>query len=416
MSDRFFPNPMPEFVPETTPTTQHELQEAVTVTTGDSLQKLLSMPHAPLSERLKRASLDLKETIVMETWGITGQRVGDYTLYCGLLGTAFLLFKSYHITRNTNDLTLCSQIIKSCDAASLFSRDVTFICGRAGVCALGAVVAKHAGDDESLRYYLTQFLKINLPKDLPDELLYGRVGFLWACLFLNKHLGQGTVPSNHTATIVNEIIKNGRALGRKGKCPLMFEWYGEKYWGAAHGLAGIMHVLMDMELKPDELEDVRVTLKHMIRNCFRSGNYPVSEEDKKRDALVHWCHGAPGVALTLVKAAKVFGDKEFLDAAIEAGEVVWSRGLLKRVGICHGISGNAYVFLSLYQHTGNVKYLYRAKAFACFLLDRAHNLISRGEMHGGDRPYSLFEGVGGMAYLFLDMVDPSQSKFPAYEL
>jgi hypothetical protein len=24
--------------------------------------------------------------------------------------------------------------------------------------------------------------------------------------------------------------------------------------------------------------------------------------------------------------------------------------------------------------------------------------------------------VGGMAYLFLDMVDPSQSKFPAYEL
>lgn len=101
---------------------------------------------------------------------------------------------------------------------------------------------------------------------------------------------------------------------------------------------------------------------------------------------------------------------------MEAGEVVWHRGLLKRVGICHGISGNAYVFLSLYQLTGDLKYLYRAKAFTCFLLDRAHKLISRGEMHGGDRPYSLFEGVGGMAYLFLDMVDPSQSKFPAYDL
>jgi hypothetical protein len=60
--------------------------------------------------------------IVIETWGITGQRVGDFTLYSGLLGTAFLLFKSYLVTRNTNDLTLCSQIIKSCDAASLFSR------------------------------------------------------------------------------------------------------------------------------------------------------------------------------------------------------------------------------------------------------------------------------------------------------
>ncbi|XP_057451013.1 lanC-like protein GCL2 [Lotus japonicus] len=418
MADRFFPNPMPEFVAEAKPSTPQEQQEAVTVGAGEgsSLLKLLAMPHAPLSERLKRAALDLKETIVVETWGFSGQHARDFTLYCGLLGTGFLLFKSYQVTGNTNELALCSQIVKACDNASLRSRDVTFICGRAGVCALGAVAAKHGGDDESLKYYLAQFQKIKLPKDLPDDLLYGRVGFLWACLFLNKHLGQGIVPSDYTATIVGEIIKNGRALGTKGKCPLMFEWYGEKYWGAAHGLAGIMHVLMDMELKPDELEDVRGTLKYMIHNRLPSGNYPASEEDKKRDVLVHWCHGAPGMALTLVKAAKVFGDKEFLDAAIEAGEVVWSRGLLKRVGICHGISGNAYVFLSLYQLTGNVMYLYRAKAFACFLLDRAHKLISRGEMHGGDRPYSLFEGVGGMAYFFLDMVDPSQAKFPAYEL
>ncbi|CAJ1978946.1 unnamed protein product [Sphenostylis stenocarpa] len=414
MAVRFFQNPMPEFVPEATPSTPQEQEEALTV--GDSLPKLLAMPHAPLSERLKRAALDLKETIVIETWGISGQNVGDFTLYCGVLGTAFLLLKSYEVTRNGNDLSLCSQIVKACDAASVRSRDVTFICGRAGVCSLGAVAAKHAGDDESLRYYLAQFQKIKLSKDLPDELLYGRVGFLWACLFLSKHLGQGTVPSNYTASVVDEVIKSGRALGRKGRCPLMFEWYGEKYWGAAHGLAGIMHVLMDMELKPDELEDVKGTLKYMIKNSFSSGNYPASEDDRKNDVLVHWCHGAPGIALTLVKAAKVFGDKEFLDAAMEAGDVVWNRGLLKKVGICHGISGNAYVFLSLYQLTGNVKHLYRAKAFACFLLDKAHKLISQGEMHGGDRPYSLFEGLGGMSYLFLDMIDPSLSRFPAYEL
>ncbi|KAK5770904.1 hypothetical protein PVK06_047061 [Gossypium arboreum] len=68
----------------------------------------------------------------------------------------------------------------------------------------------------------------------------------------------------------------------------------------------------------------------------------------------------------------VFGDDEILEAA----EVVWNRGLLKRVGICHGISGNACVLLSLYPKTGNVKVFYRAKAFACILLDQAHKLIS----------------------------------------
>lgn len=114
--------------------------------------------------------------------------------------------------------------------------------------------------------------------------------------------------------------------------------------------------------------------------------------------------------------SQVFSDREFLEAAVDAAEVVWNRGLLKRVGICHGISGNAYVFLALYCITGNLEFLYEAKAFACFLLDKAHKLIGKGEMHGGDNPYSLFEGVGGMAYLFLDMFDPSECRFPAYEL
>lgn len=41
-------------------------------------------------------------------------------------------------------------------------RDVTFICGRAGVCALGAVAAKHSGDEPLMRYYLTQFGEVGL--------------------------------------------------------------------------------------------------------------------------------------------------------------------------------------------------------------------------------------------------------------
>lgn len=51
-----------------------------------------------------------------------------------------------------------------------------------------------------------------------------------------------------------------------------------------------------------------------------------------------------------------------------------------------------------------------------FLLDRAEKLISEGEMDGGDDPYSLFEGIEGMAYLILDMTDPSNARFPGHEL
>lgn len=40
-------------------------------------------------------------------------------------------------------------------------------------------------------------------------------------------------------------------------------------------------------------------------------------------------------------------------AAKRAGECVWRLGLLKKgLGLCHGMGGNGYVFLRLYQVTG----------------------------------------------------------------
>lgn len=39
---------------------------------------------------------------------------------------------------------------------------MTFICGRAGVCALGAVVAKNVGDEALLNHYLSSFREVTL--------------------------------------------------------------------------------------------------------------------------------------------------------------------------------------------------------------------------------------------------------------
>lgn len=59
--------------------------------------------------------------IVLETWGVTGQRVRDFTLYSGALGTALLLLKAHEVTSNHIDLSLCAQIVKACDQASSMS-------------------------------------------------------------------------------------------------------------------------------------------------------------------------------------------------------------------------------------------------------------------------------------------------------
>ncbi|KAI3831577.1 hypothetical protein MKX03_014670, partial [Papaver bracteatum] len=280
MADRFFANEMPDFIDETS-----NIAEA----TENSLLKLLSLPYSSLSDKLKEKALGLKETIVRETWGHGGRRVQDFSFYTGSLGVSYLLFKSYQVTKMI--FLFAPKLFKIVILPPKIQ----------GVCALGAVAAKHSGDERLLSHYLTQFQA--LPRDIPNELLYGRAGFLWAYSFLNKHI-TGVVSAFFTGAIVREIIEEGRRLSNKGRCPLMYEWHGKKYWGAAHGLAGIVHVLMDIELKPDEVEDVKGTLRYMIKNRFPSGNYPSSEESES-DRLVHWCHGSPGVALTLVKAAQV---------------------------------------------------------------------------------------------------------------
>ena len=52
-----------------------------------------------------------------------------------------------------------------------------------------------------------------------------------------------------------------------------------------------------------------------------------------RRRLVHWCHGAPGFIPLLARAVDAFPDdaEALTGAAVKAGEVVWERGLLKKV-------------------------------------------------------------------------------------
>lgn len=49
-----------------------------------------------------------------------------------------------------------------------------------------------------------------------------------------------------------EVVRSTLDAGKAGQCahipsPLMYEWHGTQYLGAAHGLAGILTVLLQVE-------------------------------------------------------------------------------------------------------------------------------------------------------------------------
>jgi len=113
------------------------------------------------------------------------------------------------------------------------------------------------------------------------------------------------------------------------------------------------------------------------------------------------------------EAYRTFGDQLYLYAAEKCADVIWFRGLLKKgYSLCHGVAGNAYCFLEMFQTTKSEKHLYRAIKFAEYCLD----YTKQREEYAPDRPMSLFEGMSGPMYLLLDIQDPSNAKFPGFTL
>lgn len=115
--------------------------------------------------------------------------------------------------------------------------------------------------------------------DLPDELLYGRAGYLFSLLFLNSNISPPPIEDelikqvskynelefqflvillhyriNHVVIkkilyqVIAHIIKSGHiySASRKYKTPLMYVWHDTEYIGGAHGLAGILYLLLQV--------------------------------------------------------------------------------------------------------------------------------------------------------------------------
>ena len=116
--------------------------------------------------------------------------------------------------------------------------------------------------------------------------------------------------------------------------------------GAGHGIATILLALLNFPEcymnNPVVEADIKASIDYVLSHEQRNGNYPPVPDECRDDwnELVHWCHGASGVVYLLAKAFIVWKDERYLAAALRCGELVWSRGLLKKgPGLCHGIAG-----------------------------------------------------------------------------
>lgn len=202
---------------------------------------------------------------------------------------------------------------------------------------------------------------------------------------------------------------------------LYYDWHNKCYLGAAHGIAGILQIMLGvnnlyykynnsnlfLEVEKEYtltansifLSISATTAYVMSEYSFCSGNIMASLESKS-DKLVHWCHGAPGWITLCLQLSKI-------ETAKNMAKVIWERGLLRKgLGLCHGIPGNAYCFLQLYKHTNDDLWLKAAIYFAKFAIEKIPELKDVP-----DRPNSLYEGIAGLAYFLTELEDPMNSSY-----
>ncbi|XP_028820834.1 lanC-like protein 2 isoform X1 [Denticeps clupeoides] len=414
MEERSFINPFPDWEKGVVTTSGSE-------TEGDSADLFDSS--GKVSEAFqKRVQNKIKDLLQQMEEGLKTADPNDFSTYTGWTGIALLYLQLHRVTGEESHLQRALDHMKRA-LRNLNGRRVTFLCGDAGPLAVGAVTHHRLNNKAESQECITKLLQLQRSvlspdSDLPDELLYGRAGYLFALLYVNKEIAPNTVDETTVAKVVTAILESGKNLSKDEKksdrCPLLYEWHRKQYVGAAHGLAGIYFMLMQPSAKVNQEilnELVRPSMDYVRHKKFRSGNYP-SSLSNETDRLVHWCHGAPGVVHMLVMAHKVFKEEKYLKDAVECSDVIWQRGLLRKgYGICHGTAGNGYAFMSLYKLTQEKKYLYRACKFAEWCLDYG--------THGcriPDRPYSLFEGMAGAIHFLSDLAQPEASCFPAFEL
>lgn len=320
----------------------------------------------------------------------------DYSVYTGVSGIALLYVRLYDLGIRPDGLQTALKYVEPC-LERLKKIKASFLCGDAGPLAIAALVYKRLNSNENSEACirkLRKLKKIAMDMSTADEILSGRAGYLYSLLFIKKYVT--SVDEKLISTIVEEIVRSGRSYGDPDSLgvSLMYEWHGKRYLGAAHGVSGIISMLFKSDLA--DICQLTKEVDGLKALQFQSGNYP-SSLPVGSDKLVHWCHGSPGFTFMFVEAYRKTGAECHLKSAVDCAESIWRMGLLRKgYGLCHGIAGNAYALLTVYQATQDIKYLHRAGKFAEFCFDYGNH-----GFRNADRPYSLFEGFPFFSLTFL---------------
>ena len=191
--------------------------------------------------------------------------------------------------------------------------------------------------------------------------------------------------------------------------------------GFVHGASGIAYALAELW---------RFTGDDAIRNLvYDAWNWieAVALEDDRgicwnrwpgdpHRPRVQWCHGAPGIGLFAARAAEILDDDDLRRLAERCASATLAAGNVRNnPSQCHGLAGNAELFIELARVGGNESWMSHARDFGDAAI--AYREERDGEVRWpGDEPgnYSpdFMLGSSGLGHFFLRLARPEEVQMP----
>jgi lantibiotic biosynthesis protein len=363
--------------------------------------------------------------------GVTYKALGP-DLYSGSSGVALFLAELSRLAESTDfrrtALGAIRQALSRVDAIPAQARLGLFT-GVFGI-ALSAIRVAMLCDEPALLREAIERLRKALEESYERDqydLMSGRAGAIATLIVLHHVLGE--------PYFIDSAIRLGdELLETADKADIGYSWKsdGLRNWhnltGFSHGAAGAAYSLLELFNATDNVRFRDAALRAIeyerhwfdptVENWpdFRRDSFSSSRRSRSQSHMTFWCHGAPGIALSRLRAFEILGDTSSQAEAIVALRTTRASidsALTVRddnFSLCHGLAGNAEVLSHGAQIIGPVPNENTATVLRVAEYGIKHYLATDQNWpcgtHSGETP-NMMLGLAGIGHFYLRLHDPS---------
>lgn len=193
----------------------------------------------------------------------------------------------------------------------------------------------------------------------------------------------------------------------------------KKINGFGYGIAGIVYFLLEygsLFNNKAAVEGAIKGLNYLLKVRIQKNN--LSEwhnNDREKTIGVWWCHGAPGIALTFIKAFEVLGEQEFRLVAEQALRTHKTEFVNYDLSQCHGLSGLGELYLEAFRVFDSEEWWERASWIATLLTKLKFEREKINYWFAGKTDYptaDFMTGNSGIIHFLVRYCFPKKISFP----